>query len=146
MAGEKGSAYSNAWLLAIFNAVTFANMVQNAASPITSLYLSLHTADPTAGGNQSSNEASYTGYARIAVLRTSAGWTVSGNQVTLTGVSASAPLLFGADTVGGGTFTYIGIGTASSGAGTLLYAIPCASTVIGVGNNPAVTGLTITET
>lgn len=46
----------------------------------TDLYISLHTADPGEGGSQTTSEATYTGYTRVAVVRTSAGWTVSGNQ------------------------------------------------------------------
>lgn len=41
-----------------------------------SLYISLHTADPSAG-NQTTSETAYTGYARVAVARTSSGWTVA---------------------------------------------------------------------
>lgn len=41
------------------------------------LYVSLHTADPGAGGDQTTNEAAYTSYARVAVARTVAGWTVA---------------------------------------------------------------------
>lgn len=41
-----------------------------------SIYVSLHTANP-AGGNQSTSEATYTGYARVAVGRNSGAWTVS---------------------------------------------------------------------
>ena len=32
-----------------------------------SLYVSLHTADPGVGGGQNTNEATYSGYARVAV-------------------------------------------------------------------------------
>lgn len=42
-----------------------------------SLYVSLHTADPGATGNQTTNECAYTSYARVAVARTGAAWTVS---------------------------------------------------------------------
>ena len=41
-----------------------------------SFFISLHTADPSAG-NQSTSETAYTGYARVAVARSSAGWTVT---------------------------------------------------------------------
>ena len=37
-------------------------------------YLSLHIADPGQTGNQSTNEAKYTGYQRIGVLRTPDSW------------------------------------------------------------------------
>src|ERR1700754_4636755 len=109
MAGEKGSGYANSLLLLIFNATTYTSMAQNAStSPFTNLYLSLHTADPTAGGTQTSSETSYTGYARVTVARTSSGFTVSGNTVSLVANAA-----FGNCTSGTATITYVGIGTAS---------------------------------
>jgi hypothetical protein len=104
----------------IFNGTAIANLADNAASsPLTNLYLSLHTADPT-GGTQATSEASYTGYARVAIVRTSAGWTVAG-----TTVSPTAQINFPPGTGGGGTATYGGIGTAATGAGELL----CSGTV-----------------
>lgn len=41
-----------------------------------SLYVSLHTADPV-GGNQTTSECDYTSYARVAVSRAGASWTIS---------------------------------------------------------------------
>lgn len=80
------------------------------------LYLSLHTADPGEAGDQESNEATYTSYARIAVARDSSGWVVAGNQ------SSNDDLLqFPQCTGGSNTITHIAIGTASSGAGQILY-------------------------
>src|SRR6185312_1442143 len=84
MSGGKGSTFDNDLLKLIFNASGIANIADNAASsPLTDLYLSLHTADPGAGGSQTTSEAAYTSYAREAVARTSAGFTVSGSSVTL---------------------------------------------------------------
>ena len=80
------------------------------------LYVSLHTADPGETGTQSTNEISYTGYARVGVTR-GAGWTVTNNSV-----SPAATISFGAMAGGtGGTVTHWGFGTDSSGAGKLLY-------------------------
>lgn len=42
-----------------------------------SLYISLHSADPGAAGDQTTSEASYTNYARQGVARSAAGWTVA---------------------------------------------------------------------
>ena len=42
-----------------------------------SLYISLHTASPDAADVQTTSEADYTSYARVAVARSAAGWTVS---------------------------------------------------------------------
>ena len=79
-----------------------------------SFYISLHTADPTSSGLQNANEATYTGYARVAVVRSSSGWTVAGNQPTT--VSNAAAVTFPAGTAGSGTATFFGIGVAASGA------------------------------
>lgn len=81
-----------------------------------SWFLSLHTATPAAAGDQTTNEISYTGYARVAVARTSGGWTVSGNPATLT-TTVSWPQSSGGT---GGTATFIGLGKSSSGAGELV--------------------------
>lgn len=81
----------------------------------TNLYLALHTADPGEAGNQSTSEANYTSYARVAVARNSGGWTVSGNSVTNT-----ALVQFPQCTGGSSTCTYVSIGTAASGTGQIL--------------------------
>jgi hypothetical protein len=85
------------------------------SSTAGSLYISLHTADPGEAGDQTTNEATYTSYARVAVARNGTQWTVSGD----TGTNANA-ITFPACTGGSNTITYFGIGTASSGAGVLL--------------------------
>lgn len=78
---SKGNTFENDVVKMIFNATAIANLADNAAvSPLTSLYVSLHTGDPGEAGNQGTNEATYTSYARVAVARSGAGWTVSGNQ------------------------------------------------------------------
>lgn len=112
------NAAENAIAKLIFQAVAWANMADNAAAaPFTNLYLSLHTGDPGEAGDQSTSEISYTGYARVAVLRTAGGWTVTANVVT-----PVAAITFGQMTAGaGGTATFVGIGTAASGAGILLF-------------------------
>lgn len=51
-------------------------------------------------------------YARIAAARSGAGWTVSGNAATLTAIATFATMASGA----GGTVTYFGVGSGSSGA------------------------------
>lgn len=80
-----------------------------------SLYVALHTADPGEAGNQATNEATYTGYARVAVARSAAGWTVSGG-----GFSNAAIIGFGKATAGSSTVTHFSIGTSASGAGMIL--------------------------
>ena len=136
MAGETGASFANALLKLIFNGTSIPNIADNAASsPLTNLYLSLHSADPTASGNQTSNEVSYTGYARVAVARTSSGFTVSGNALTLTSLVS-----FGTCTAGSTSASYWAIGTASSGSGEILYAGPLSPTItIGATVTPELT-------
>lgn len=86
------------------------------ATTAGSLYVSLHTADPGEAGAQNTTEAAYTGYARAAVVRSAVGWTVAGNSV-----SNAAAVAFGPCTAGTSTITHFGVGTASSGAGSLLF-------------------------
>jgi len=140
---SKSNTFENDWLKQIFNATAIANLADNAASsPLTNLYVSLHTADPGEAGNQSTNEVSYTSYARVAVARTSGGWTVTNNSV-----SPVANIDFPAATGGSGTVTYFGVGSASSGSGVLYYSgtvTPSISVTSGV-TPRLTTASTITE-
>lgn len=80
-----------------------------------SLYISLHTSDPGETGTQTTNETSYTNYARVAVARSGAGFTVTNDTVT-----NAAAVAFATCGASGATVTHFGIGTASSGTGILL--------------------------
>lgn len=115
---SKGNTFENDWLKLIFNATAIANIADNAASsPLTNLYVSLHTADPGEAGDQATNETAYAGYARQAVARSGAGFTVSGNSV-----SPAANVDFPECTASpGAAITHFAIGTAVSGGGKLLY-------------------------
>jgi hypothetical protein len=142
MATGKGNTWINDYLKLVFNAVAVANIADNAAaSPLTNLFLSLHTADPGAGGSQTTSEAAYTSYARVPIARTSGGFTVSGQTVTL-----AATASFPAGTGGGEACTYVAIGTLVSGAGKILYRAQLSATInTGVGVTPQIstsTGLT----
>lgn len=115
---SKSNTFENDLLKLIFNGSPIANLADNAAaSPLANLYVALHTADPGETGNQATSEVTYTGYARVAVARTSGGWTITGNSV-----SPAAGIEFGEMTAGSdGTATHASIGTAASGAGKILY-------------------------
>lgn len=103
------------------------------SSAAGSFYVSLHTADPGEAGTQSTSEATYTGYARVAVARSGAGFTVSGNSV-----SNAAAVTFGACTAGTNTITHFAIGTDSSGAGNLVESgALTASLAVSAGITPA---------
>jgi hypothetical protein len=141
----KGNTFINDLLKLIFNATAIANIADNAAtSPLTNLYVSLHTANPGAGGSQTTSEAAYTSYARVAVARTTGGWTAASAQST----SPVATISFPAATGGSETETYFGIGTASSGAGKLLYSGTVTPNIsVSSGVTPQLTtATTVTET
>lgn len=114
---SKGNTFENDFLKLIFNGTAIANIADNAASsPLTNLYVSLHTGDPGEAGSQTTSEAAYTSYARVAVSRDSGGWTVSGNAV-----SNTALIQFPQCTGGSETITHFAVGTASSSTGKVLY-------------------------
>lgn len=114
---SKSNQLENDILDLLFNATAIANIADNAATgPLTNLYVSLHTADPGEAGVQNTSESAYTSYARVAVARTNAGWTVGGGAIYNT-----ANVSFPQCTGGTSNVTYFGIGTDSSGGGRLLY-------------------------
>ncbi len=95
----------------------FFNAIALPWNAITDLYVALHTADPGEAGNQTTNEATYTSYDRVAVVRSALGWTVAGNTAENT-----ALFQFPQCTGGTNTITHVSIGTvAYPGAGQILY-------------------------
>ena len=117
---SKGNTFENELRLLIFNNTNIANVGDatglRGSTAAASLYLSWHTADPGEAGDQTTNEVAYTGYARVAVARSGAGFTVTGNSV-----SPAANVDFGQCTASPATYAYWAIGTAASGAGKILY-------------------------
>lgn len=82
----------------------------------TTLYVSLHTADPGEAGDQTASESAYPGYARVAVNRNSGGWTVAANVA-----QNAVDVVFPTATGGPETITHAAIGVNASGAGKILY-------------------------
>lgn len=114
---SKGNTFENDLMKLIFQATAIANIADNAASsPLTNLYWALHTADPGEAGDQTTSECAYTSYARVAVLRSASGHTVTANSV-----SPVNDVDFPQATGGSEIATHFSIGTASSGAGKILY-------------------------
>lgn len=113
---SKGNTFENDLLLLIFNATAIANIAQNGTSPLTDLYVALHTADPGEAGAQNASECAYGSYQRQAVARSGSGWTVSNNSV-----SPAANIDFPAASSGTETVTHFSVGVAVSGATKILY-------------------------
>lgn len=145
MASGKGNTNAAGVLQAIYQATftDLSTLLANAASPVTNLYVSLHTANPGATGSQTTSEAAYTSYARVAVARTTGGWSLSADTIT-----NAAAINFPACTGGSETETYVGVGTLVSGAGTLLWFGQLTSSLAvsnGITPSIATSALSITE-
>lgn len=143
---SKSNAHETAYLSHIFENANIA-LIGDAtgvrgSTTAGSLYFSLHTADPAEAGDQTTSECTYTSYARVAVVRSSSGWTVTGNAVAV-----DADVTFPAGTGGSGTATHWGLGTDATGAGLLLYKGTISPNIVtGNGVTPKLTaGTVVTE-
>lgn len=141
---SKSDTYENQVLNLLLAAKPIANVADNAAaSPLTALSVSLHTADPTDTGTQVSNEATYGGYLRVLTTRTTVGWVVSsGSAAPVTAITFAQ-----ANTTSTSTITHFGIGPSTAGAGQLYYSGTVSPNIsIGSGVTPRLTtGSSITE-
>lgn len=120
---SKSNAWESALLLLLFNNVDAANIGDagglRGSVVAGDLWVSLHTDDPGEAGTQATNEATYTGYARISVPRSALNWTVVVNAVR-----NASDISFPACSGGTNLIKFFGVGVASSGATTLLYSGP----------------------
>jgi hypothetical protein len=86
MAGSLKDTFENALLLLLFQNSNIAAVGDatglRGSSTAGNFYIALYTSAPN--DSAAGTETSYTNYARVAVTRSSAGWTVSGNQVSNT--------------------------------------------------------------
>lgn len=143
---SKSNTFENDFLLLVFNN-TNCSLVGDAtglrgSSTAGVLYFSLHTADPGEAGNQSTNEVTYTSYARASKNRNGTDFTVTGNAVAV-----NSTVTFAAGTGGSGTATHWGLGTDSSGTGKLLFKGSLSPSIVcGSGVTPTIaSGTVVTE-
>lgn len=129
---SKSNALETAILALIYNATAITDLAENdPTSPATNIYVALHTGDPGDGGTQATSEAAYTSYARVPVVRTSSGWTVSGNLAT-----NAADVDWPACTGGTSTVTHWSTGLGASGATPILHSGALTASLI---VNPGIT-------
>ena len=104
--------------IADFKATTWTDYATSTASgtPETNIVVAGHTADPGDAGAQNTTEVAYTSYARVNVLRTSGGWTVTAGSC-----SPAAAINFPAGTGGAGTMTHFSTGKSGGGASPILF-------------------------
>ena len=107
---SKSNSFETDLLELIFNNTDIANVgdgtgLQGSTTP-GSLYVRLYTSAVTVDDATIGTECAYTGYATggVAVARSGAGWTISGNNA-----SNTAAITFGACTAGSETVRYFAI-------------------------------------
>lgn len=113
---SKGNTAENDVINLVFNATLAAHLGTLSGTGNANLYVALHTGDPGEAGSQTTSECAFGSYARQAVARSGAGWTVSGNSA-----ENAATISFPECTSGSETVTHVSIGTIVSGAGQIIY-------------------------
>jgi hypothetical protein len=138
MASGIGDTSENNLMLLLFNNTDWANLgdasgLQNSATA-GSLYAGLSTGTLSDTSTQTTTQAAYGSYARVAVARSGAGWTVSANSV-----SNAAATTFPAATSGSETETDFNIGLISgTSAGDILFwGVLTASLAVSTGITPS---------
>lgn len=140
----KSTNTCNNFLALLYNATAWANIADNAASsPITNIYIALATATGAVGDTMSTNEATYTNYARQTVARTTSGWTAPASRST----SNVAQITFPQCGVTGNTITSAKAGKAVGASDVFHYGDLNSSIVVSNLIQPvfAIGAVTITE-
>lgn len=141
----KSTPTCNSAVNLLYRAVTWANIAENAsASPITDIYIGLHTGNLTAAtDSKAENETAYTNYVRVAVARP-AGWNAAAGGAT----ANTATISFAQCGVTGATLTHVSTGKTSAGATPVFhYGALNSSLAVSSGITPqfAAGALTVTE-
>lgn len=103
---SKTTAFETDFLELVFNNTTVSGIGDDGLRGSTtagSLYVCLFKSDPGEAGSIA-GECTYGGYARVGVVRTSGGWTITGDTA-----SNTAAVTFGECTSGTETATHFGI-------------------------------------
>lgn len=132
------NAFESALLALIFTNVDAANVGDatglRGSSTAGVFYISLHTSTgPGEAGDQNTNEAAYTDYARVSVARSGAQWTVAGDTV-----DNDNAITFPEASGGSESEAHFGIGSAASAAGNLfIFGALSAGLAVSAGITPA---------
>lgn len=146
MAG-KSDTYEYQFLLGTFCGKPISSMFSTVGT--TSIWVGLHTADPTDAGS-TANEGGYTAYTRVAVDRSTVGWTVtSGTGAAVASVSPTTAIPFPqVATTSTGTFSFASAYISSAGSASAMLYFGTISPVINWSQNVSpiiTTGSSITE-
>lgn len=127
----KSNTYESDLLSLLLTATAIANVASNTtSSPLTEIWASMHTADPTDSGTQGTNEANYSGYTRIAVTRSTAGFVVSSGSASPV-AAITFPEAASTTTM---TLTHCAFGAASASTGGKIFYSGAISPNISIGS------------
>lgn len=141
---SKSNLHETGYLKLVFQNVALANIGDASglqpSGAAGNLYVALYSTDP--GETDAGTELTYTGYARVTVVRSVAGWTVSGNTA-----SNAAQVTFPLNNGSTQTANFFAIRTASSGGDLIGSGAVTPSVAIDNGDTPKyeIGDLTITE-
>jgi hypothetical protein len=123
MATAMGNTAESDLLTLLFQNTNWANLGDatglRGSTTAGSFFIGLSTGTLSGSSTQTTTEAAYTSYARVAVARSSGGWTISGSAPTSS--KNAAAVTFPAATGGSETETYAVIGRDTSGAGEVIF-------------------------
>lgn len=123
MSSGMGNTAESDLLKLLFQNTAWANLGSVAglqpSSSAGSFFIGLATAALSGSSTQTSSEAAYTSYARVAIARSSGGWTITGSSPTI--AENAAACTFPACTGGSETEQAAVIGRDSAGAGEVIF-------------------------
>lgn len=125
MATGKGTVFAADLLKLVLNGTAITGIAQNNASPNANTFAALHTASPTGASVQTTSEAAYPSYARVAVTRTS-GWSVSAGAVATPSAAITFPVSTGSPSE---TESFFSIGELTSTGGKIFWFGPISPTI-----------------
>ncbi len=149
MASGLGDTSEANWILLIFNNTDWANLgdaggLQNSASA-GSLFVGLSTGTLSDTSTQTTTQATYGSYTRVAVARSAGGWTCSSNSASNTAATTFPAAASGSETE---TDFSIGLITGTGAGDILFWGALTASLAVSTGITPsfAISALTASIT
>lgn len=143
MADNASNLFETGLLALILRGTSIAGIADNdQSSPLTAFGVALHTASPGESGEANANEASYTGYTRVAYPRDTTGWTINGSSSVTGSASPTTTISFPQCTAGTNTITHFSLSasTATGTTGTIfLYGAITPNIPVSVGVTPRLT-------
>jgi hypothetical protein len=121
---SKGNTFERDLLQLLLNATPISQIADNASSSAAvDIWASLHSADPGETGTQGTNEVGYTGYTRIAVTRSTDGFSITTGGTAGASAAPRSAISFPQNTsTSTGTISHFALGLSSgSTAGKLFY-------------------------